>query len=75
MAYSLKALRTNFWLYFDHFYSYLMKGIYWGSVPLIILYGLCTKPYSPMVSALINIITGHEEQYPPNPYGMPPGAY
>lgn len=58
MAYSVKALRANFWKYFDSFYNYLLRAIYWGSVPAIMLYGLFAKPYSPMVLAVWGMITG-----------------
>ena len=39
MGHSLKVLRMNFNKYFDVFYNYMLRAIYWGSVPAIILYG------------------------------------
>jgi hypothetical protein len=58
MAFSLKSFQANFWKYFDKFYNYLLYGIYWGSVPAIIIYGLFSKPYSPFVLAAWSFITG-----------------
>jgi hypothetical protein len=49
MGYSLKKFRSNFWKYADIFYNYLLFGIYWGSVPAIVAYGLFAKPGSPML--------------------------
>jgi hypothetical protein len=84
MGHSFKVLKMNFYRYFNVFYDYFLKTIYWGSVPTIILYGtfnslLCclglfTKPYSPIILAFWHAITGQEEQ--PDLYGMPPqGGY
>ena len=75
MAFSLKALRSNFAKFWAQFYQYLLKGMYWGSVPAIILYGLFSKPYSPIMLAVWGFITGKEEQpeYGQNPYGMQGG--
>jgi|LauGreDrversion4_2_1035121.scaffolds.fasta_scaffold360137_1 hypothetical protein len=75
MAFSVKKLRANLTKYFGIFYNYLLHGIYWGSVPAIVLYGILTKPYSPILLALWGWITGqHEEpQYDPMYGGMPPG--
>jgi hypothetical protein len=62
MRFSLKALRTNFWAYFGTFYTNLLRSIYWGSVPAIILYGLFSKPYSPIVLAAWGFLTGQEPE-------------
>ena len=51
MAFSVKRMRDNLSKYFGVFYNYLLQGIYWGSVPAIILYGLFSKPYSPILIA------------------------
>lgn len=58
MAYSFKKLRANFNFYLSNFYNYLLYGIYWGSVPAIIMYGLFVKPYSPLVLMAWSFITG-----------------
>jgi hypothetical protein len=58
MALSLKKLRANLFKYFGSFYNYVLLGIYWGSVPAIVLYGLFSKPYSPLVLAAWSFITG-----------------
>ena len=58
MVYSVTAFKANISKFFGNFYTYLLRSIYWGSVPAIILYGLFAKPYSPMVTALWSIITG-----------------
>jgi hypothetical protein len=60
MGYSLKKLWANFWKYFNSFYAYALQAIYWGSVPAIILYGLFSKPYSPLVLTAWDYITGKE---------------
>ena len=73
MAYSFKTLKANFWKYFGNFYNYLLFGIYWGSVPAIILYGLFSKPYSPIILSLWSMLTGEEEQPQPGMYGHPGG--
>ena len=74
MAFSLKKLRSNLTNYFGIFYNYLLHAIYWGSVPAIILYGLFSKPYSPIVQAAWAFLTGQQEpQYDPMYGGMPPG--
>jgi len=67
---SFKVLKLNFFRYFNVFYDYFLKTVYWGSVPTIILYGLFTKPYSPIILALWHSITGQEDQA--DLYGMPP---
>lgn len=64
MAHSFKALKANFWKYFGTFYNYLLRAIYWGSVPAIILYGLFAKPYSPIVLTLWSYISGEEPSQP-----------
>ena len=59
--------------YFDSFYVYLLKAIYYGAVPSIVLYGksiyskiviifvgLFSKPYSPLMLAFWSYITGQE---------------
>ena len=58
MAFSFKKLRDNLSKYFGLFYNYVLYGIYWGSVPAIILYGMFSKPYSPMLLSLWSFITG-----------------
>ena len=58
MAFSVKKLRANLSKFFAQFYNYLLYGIYWGSVPAIVLYGLFSKPYSPIVLAAWSFITG-----------------
>lgn len=73
MAFSLKALYANFNRFFGNFYTYLLYGIYWGSVPAIILYGLFSKPYSPMVLAAWGMLTGKEPE--PDMYGGHPGMH
>jgi hypothetical protein len=74
MGYSFKKLQANFWKYFNHFYNYLLYTIYWGSIPMIISYGLLAKPRSDIVIAAINFLTGKEpEQQAQYGYGMPPG--
>ena len=75
MAFSLKKLRTNLSKYFGLFYNYLLMGIYWGSVPAIVCYGLFSKPYSPLILWVWSFITGKEQesQYDPMYGGMPPG--
>lgn len=74
MAFSLKALQSNFSRYFGNFYNYLMHFIYWGSVPTIILYGLFSKPYSPFVLAAWGFLTGQEPEQP-DFYGGAPGGH
>ena len=72
MAFSVKRMRDNLSKYFGVFYNYLLQGIYWGSVPAIILYGLFSKPYSPIFLMAWNFFTGNQEpQF--DPYGAPPG--
>ena len=39
MGHSFKVLKMNFFRYFNVFYDYFLKTVYWGSVPTIILYG------------------------------------
>ncbi len=39
MVHSLKLFRKNFFKYWDQFYFYLLKAIYYGAVPSIVLYG------------------------------------
>ena len=39
MGHSWKVLKANFSKYFDIFYSYMIRTIYYGSVPAIVLYG------------------------------------
>jgi hypothetical protein len=75
MAFSLKKLRSNLSLYFNYFYNFLLHGIYWGSVPGIILYGIFSKPYSPILLSAWAWITGQPEepQFDPMYGGMPPG--
>ena len=74
MAHSFKTLSVNFQKYFNIFYSYLLRGMYWGSVPAIILYGLFSKPQSPIVLSAWAFLTGQEEQQQnESPYGMSPG--
>lgn len=47
MTHSLKNLRANFEKYFTVFYGYMVKGIYYGLVPAVILYGkLFLRVYS-----------------------------
>lgn len=76
MGYSFKKLQANFWKYFNSFYNYLLYTIYWGSLPMIITYGLFAKPRSELVTAAWNFITGQEPpQEPQYGYGMPPGGY
>ena len=62
MGYSFKKLLDNFWKYFNNFYYYLLKTIYWGSLPMIITYGLVAKPRSELVVAAWNFLTGQEPQ-------------
>lgn len=68
MGHNFKAFRHNFNHYFNIFYDYFLRTIYWGSVPAIVLYGkkyftifklnlifclgLFSKPYSPLLLAL-----------------------
>ncbi|CDW80535.1 UNKNOWN [Stylonychia lemnae] len=70
MGHNFKALRHNFNQYFNVFYDYFLRAIYWGSVPAIVLYGLLSKPYSPLLLAMWAQLTGAEEQQ--DMYGMPP---
>jgi len=58
MAFSFASFKKNFRIYFDIFYSYLMKFIYYGSVPAIIMYGLFSKPRSPIVMSAWYFLTG-----------------
>lgn len=71
MGHSFKVLKLNFFKYFNVFYDYLLRFIYWGSVPSIVLYGkitirliksigLLSKPYSPLLLAMWSTITGEE---------------
>lgn len=39
MGHSWKVLQANFSKYYDIFYNYMVKFIYYGSVPLIVAYG------------------------------------
>ncbi len=39
MGHSFKVLRANFDKYFNTFYGYFLRALYWGSVPAIIFYG------------------------------------
>lgn len=72
-GHSLKVFKANFAKYFNSFYTYFLRAIYWGSVPAIIIYGnysfylientgLFAKPYSPMVIGVWHMITGQEEE-------------
>lgn len=72
MGYSFKVFKANFTKYYDIFYVYFLKAIYYGSVPAVILYGiflfklifligLFSKPYSPLVLALWGWLTGQED--------------
>ena len=45
MGHSFKVLKANFNRYFDVFYGYMLKFIYYGSVPLIVLYGKTIMKY------------------------------
>lgn len=45
MGHSFKVLKMNFFRYFNVFYDYFLKTIYWGSVPTIILYGKPAAPF------------------------------
>ena len=60
MAYSLKTLKANFAKYYSSFYTYMLQGIYWFSVPAIIFYGVFAKPHSPILLGLWDMITGKE---------------
>ena len=73
MAFSVSRLLGNLQKYFGFFYNYLLQGIYWGTVPAIILYGLFAKPYSPVVTYVWQFITGQQDNSYNDPYGMPPG--
>jgi hypothetical protein len=73
MAFSLKTLQNNIMKYFGNFYAYLLYGIYWGSVPAIVVYGLFSKPYSPIVLAAWGMLTGKEPE--PDMYGGQPGMH
>lgn len=74
MAYSFKTLQANIMKNMGKWYGYFLQAIYWGSVPAIVVYGLFSKPYSPIMLAVWGFLTG-EEQQPESPYGMPPGMY
>ena len=39
MAHSLKTLKANFAKYYSLVYNYMLRFVYYGSVPTIILYG------------------------------------
>ena len=73
MAFSLKTLQNNIMKNFGNFYTYLLYGIYWGSVPAIVVYGLFSKPYSPIVLAAWGMLTGKEPE--PDMYGGQPGMH
>ena len=74
MGYSFKKLQANFWKYFNKFYNYLLYTIYWGSIPMIVSYGLFAKPRSHFVDWAYSFITGKEPAPQPQyGYGMPPG--
>ena len=71
MAHSLKTLKANFAKYYSLVYNYMLRFVYYGSVPTIILYGnilivfnegigLFAKPYSPIVMAMMGYLTGQQ---------------
>ena len=39
MGHSFKVLQQNFYKYYNSFYNYFLKGLYYGLVPAIVLYG------------------------------------
>lgn len=66
---SFKTFKANFLKYYNQFYSWFLWGLYWGSVPGIIIYGLLAKPYSPLITGLLGIITGEEHASEHQPMG------
>eukprot|EP00347_Sterkiella_histriomuscorum_P018414 403345598 len=75
MGHSFKQLRINFNIYWAKFYNYLLQAIYWGSVPSIIMFGLFSKPYSPLIIAMWQTITGQEDTSSNDMYGAPPQGF
>jgi hypothetical protein len=45
MGHSWKVLQANFYKHFDIYYNYLLKAIYYGIVPGIIIYGNFLKNF------------------------------
>ncbi len=39
MGHSWKVLKMNFFKYFDVYYAYFLRTLYYGLVPSIVLYG------------------------------------
>lgn len=88
MGRSLKVLKMNFNKYYNSFYNYFLKALYYGAVPSIVLYGkhyrslipsigLFSKPYSPLILAMWSYLFG-EDQSQEDFYGqqqMPQSYY
>ncbi len=68
---NIRTLQRNFFKYWDQFYVYFLRFMYYGTVPSIILYGLFSKPYSPLLMAMWSMLTGEEAEQPMGMYGQP----
>jgi hypothetical protein len=52
MGHNFKAFRHNFNHYFNIFYDYFLRTLYWGSVPAIVLYGKIYNHYKRKTNSL-----------------------
>ncbi len=74
----------NFFKYFEVYYAYFLRAVYYGLVPSIVFYGkhskvsdslfigLFSKPYSPLILAMLSFLRGDEGGE--DMYGAPPGG-